>query len=191
MKKLLLIFSLLLSTTLVMAQQTWKSDPMHSKLGFGITHLGISTVEGYFDKFSATVSTNKTDFSDAVFNLTVQAESINTGVKMRDDHLRNPDFFEVSKFPTITFTSSSIKMVAKDKYELSGDLTMHGVTKPVVMQLWYRGTVSNPQSKASTAGFQLTGTLKRADFNIGPTFPSSMLSEEVHIKADGEFVMQK
>ena len=188
MKKL---FSLLIAAFIsasLFAQTTWNADPMHSKLTFSITHMGISDIDGLFNKFSASATTNKADFSDAVFELTVETPSINTQVEMRDNHLRSADFFEVEKYPTMTFKSTSIKKVSKDKYKLSGNLTLHGITKPVTMDLWYRGTNEDAKSKSSTSGFQLTGTLKRSDFNIGPKFPSPILSDEVQIKADGEFI---
>jgi len=109
---------------------------------------------------------------------------------MRDDHLRSADFFNVEKFPKMTYKSTSIKKAGKDRYKLTGDLTLHGITKPVTMELWYRGTIENPQNGAVTSGFQLTGTLNRSDFNIGPDFPELMISDEVKIKADGEFIKQ-
>ena len=90
----------------------------------------------------------------------------------------------------MTFKSTGIKKAGKDRYKVSGNLTMHGVTKPVTMDLWYRGTVVNPQSKAQTAGFKLTGVLKRSAFNVGPNFPPPMISDEVQIFADGEFIKQ-
>jgi polyisoprenoid-binding protein YceI len=80
--------------------------------------------------------------------------------------------------------------VSKDKYKLSGDLTLHGITKPVTMDLWYRGTNVDAKTKKSTSGFQLTGVIKRSDFNIGPKFPAPVLSDEVKIKADGEFISE-
>ena len=190
MKKLFsFVLAALLSTTLF-AQSTWKADPMHSKLTFSVTHMGIADIAGLFKTFSATAVASKADFSDAVFELSTELASINTEVAKRDSHLRTKDFFEVEKFPTMTFKSTSVKSAGKDKYKLSGNLTMHGITKPVTMDLWYRGTVENAKSKTSTAGFQLTGTLKRSDFDIGPTFPPPMLSDEVQIKADGEFKKQ-
>ena len=110
---------------------------------------------------------------------------------MRDDHLRSADFFEVEKYPRMTFKSASVKKTAQNKYRITGDATtLYGITKPVTMELWYRGTIENPQSKAVTAGFQLTGVLKRSDFNIGPKFPAPMISDEVQIRADGEFIKQ-
>ena len=179
----------LLSITLF-AQTTWKADPMHSKLTFSVTHLGISDVAGLFKTFEATAVAGQSDFSDAVFTLSVEVGSVNTEVQMRDDHLRSADFFEVEKYSHMAFKSTSIKKRGQNKYQLTGNLTLHGVTKPVTMELWYRGTIENPQSKAVTAGFQLTGVLKRSDFNIGPKFPAPMISDEVQIRADGEFIKQ-
>jgi polyisoprenoid-binding protein YceI len=134
-----------------------------------------------------TITSSKPDFSDAVFDFTTDVASIDTEIEMRDNHLRSADFFDVEKFPKMTFKSTSIRNTGKDRYKLSGDLTIHGITKAVTMDLWYRGTGENPQSKAPIAGFQLTGIVKRSDFGIGPKFPAPMLSEEVVIKADGEF----
>ena len=172
------------------AQSTWKVDKAHSKLTFTTTHLGISDVAGLFKDFDVTVNSSKPDFSDAVFELTTNVSSIDTEVEMRDNHLKSADFFDAEKHPTMTFKSTAIKPAGKDRYKLTGNLTMLGVTKPVTMDLWYRGTVENPMSKAPTAGFQLTGKLKRSDFNLGPKFPTAMISDEVQIKADGEFAKQ-
>ncbi len=190
MRNLFLLITALLFSTGVFAQTTWKSDPMHSKLAFSTTHLGISDVAGLFKTFDVTVVTNKSDFSDATFELSVDVNSINTEVEMRDNHLRSADFFDVGTYPAMTFKSTGIKKAGKDRYKVSGNLTMHGVTKPVTMDLWYRGTVVNPQSKAQTAGFKLTGVLKRSAFNVGPNFPPPMISDEVQIFADGEFIKQ-
>lgn len=153
-------------------------------------HLGISDIAGLFKTFDLSVVTSQADFSDAVFDLSADVASINTEVEMRDNHLRSADFFEVEKYAKMTFKSTSIKKVSKDKYKLTGNLTLHGVTKPVTMDLWYRGTIENPQSKAITAGFQLTGSLNRSDFGIGPNFPPPMIGEQVSIRADGEFIKQ-
>ena len=160
---------------------------MHSQLSFSTIHMGISEVEGTFNKFEASATSNKPDFSDAVFELAVDVASINTFVEMRDKHLRSAEFFEVEKFPKMTYKSTGIKKVGENKYQLTGNLMLHGVTKPVTMDLWYRGTITDPKTKGNTAGFQLTGTIKRSDFGIGPKFPPPMVSDEVKIKADGEF----
>jgi len=191
MKKILcfLIFSFLLNMA-VTAQTVSKADPLHSKLTFTVTHFGINDIFGLFQKFEASATSSKPDFSDAVFDLSADVSSINTEVKMRDDDLRSTRFFDVEKFPKMTFISSSIKKSAKNRFKLSGDLTMHGITKPVTMDLWFRGIVNDTISKTTKAGFQLTGSLNRADFNIGSIFPFKEISNEVRIKADGEFIKQ-
>jgi polyisoprenoid-binding protein YceI len=192
MKKITIIISaLFVLTAFTTALDTWKSDKPHSQLGFTITHLGIADVSGMFNDFDVRVTSSKKDFSDAVFELTARVGSIDTRVEQRDNHLKSADFFDTEKFPEMSFKSTSIKKTGKDKYKLSGNLTIRDVTKPVIMDLLYRGTIENSQSKAITAGFQLTGTIKRSEFNIGPKFPASMLSDEVRIKADGEFILKQ
>lgn len=190
MKKMISLFVVALVSTSVFAQTQWDSDDAHSQLNFTVTHLGIADVSGVFRDFDATIVAEKEDFSDAVFELTVDVASIDTKVGMRDDHLRSADFFDVEKFPKMTYKSTAINKAGTDRYQLSGDLTLYGITKPVTMELWYRGTIVNEQSQAVTSGFQVTGNLKRSDFNIGPEFPFGMISDEVTIKADGEFIKQ-
>src|SRR5690606_32118693 len=129
MRKITLFLGLLLASVSVFAQTTWTADPYHSKLGFTVTHLGIADVPGHFDKYDVSIVSSKEDFSDAVVELTVQTSSISTRVDPRDEHLRSADFFDVAKYPTMTFKSTSIKKAGKDKYTLKGDLTLAGVTK--------------------------------------------------------------
>jgi polyisoprenoid-binding protein YceI len=163
-------------------------DPMHSKLGFTVTHLGIADVPGYFDDYDVTITSSKPDFSDAVVELTAGTKSINTQVEPRDNHLRSADFFDVEKYPTMTFKSTSIKKLKDGNYELTGDLTIHATTKQVKVNMLYRGTTANPNAKgAPVAGIQITGTINRSDFGVGPGFPPPMISDEIRIKADGEF----
>ncbi|MBF0694946.1 MAG: YceI family protein [Flavobacterium sp.] len=191
MKKLFsLLFVGLLSSTMV-AQTSWKADPMHSKLTFSATHLGIADVAGLFKNFELTATGKNADFSDAVFELSADVASIDTEVDMRDEHLRSADFFEVEKYPKMTFKSTSIKKSGDNRYKVTGNLTIRGMSKPVTLDFWYRGTVENPQSKATTAGFQVTGTIKRSDFGVGPNFKPPMISDEIAIKADGEFIKNK
>ncbi|WP_426587445.1 YceI family protein [Mucilaginibacter sp. R-33] len=188
MKKLLLsAVMLLLQTSLFAQTTTWKNDKMHSKLKFTVTHHLLSDVDGLFKKFDVTITAAKPDFSDAVFELSADVSSINTEVEMRDNDLRSANFFDAAKYPAIVFKSSSIKADGANKYKLTGNLTMHGVTKPVTMDLWYRGTKENPNSKKNDAGFKLRGTLKRSDFDIGSGTPNVLVSDEVEIAADGEF----
>lgn len=110
---------------------------------------------------------------------------------MRDDDLRSNHFFDVAKYLTMTFKSTSITKTTgmKDRFKISGDLTMHGVTKPVTMNMWYRGTLYDSTYKKYKAGFQVTGIINRADFKVGAPDPFD-ISTDVMIKADGEFFKQ-
>lgn len=188
MKKFVLFLLTFYAFSTVTAQSVWHADPNHSKLSFGITHFGISTVTGNFDKFTVTATTQSADFSDAVFDVSAETASIDTDVDARDKHLRSADFFDVVKYPKMTFKSSSIKKTGTDKYQLVGILTLHGVSKSVTLDLWYRGTLVNPGSQATTAGVQVTGTIKRSDFKLGTGFPEPMLSDDVMITANCEFI---
>ncbi len=188
MKKYLFIPVLaLMLSSFVWLNNVWKNDPPHSQLGFTVTHLGINDVSGTFNDFSVTVDAQKADFSDAKFELKAKTASIDTRVDARNTHLKSPDFFDVEKFPELTFTSTSVESTGENKFKLTGDLTLHGITKTVTMDGVYRGTVENPMSKKQTAGFSISGTIKRSDFQIGSKFPDAMVSDEVRIKADGEF----
>lgn len=170
--------------------QTWKLDPAHSRLAFATVHFGISDVSGQFNTFQGSITSSKPDFSDAVFELTAEIKSLDTEVEMRDNHLKSADFFDAEKFPTLTFKSTGLQKNGDNKYKLTGDLTLHGVTKPVTLELQYRGSLEHPQTKKMVAGFQAIGVIKRSDFGIGTKFPNNMLSDEVRIKADGEFQQQ-
>ena len=189
MKKIFVLFSaVLMLTAFTSLTGVWKNDAPHSQVGFTVKHLGIADVSGVFNDFTVTVTSSKPDFSDAMFEFTAKTASIDTRVEARNNHLKTADFFDVEKYPSMHFKSTAIKSTEKNKYKLTGDLTLHGVTKPVTMDLAYTGTVENPMSKKPTAGFQLTGVIKRSDFNLGNGFPPPMISDEVRIKADGEFV---
>ena len=190
MKKYFSILLLLTISLQSFAQNVWAVDPDHSKLTFSVTHLGISSIDGLFNKFEATISSNKADFSDAVLEMTADVNSINTQVEARDKHLRSSDFFDVEKFPKMYYKSTSIRKDGKEKgrYISNGYLTMHGIVKPVELKLWYRGTMENPANKKTAAGFQVLGSLQRSDFDLGSKFPESLISNEVILKADVEFL---
>jgi polyisoprenoid-binding protein YceI len=187
MKKIIILLAIVAAQTSVFAQGTWTVDKMHSSLKFTVTHLSVSDVDGVFSDFDATITTTKADFSDAKFTLTAKVASINTGVGMRDDDLKSDHFFNAAANPTLTFVSTDLTPTKPNHFKLSGNLTMHGVTKAVVFDLWYRGTIVNPMSKTNDAGFQITGTVNRVDFGIASGYPDSMISTDVVIKADGEF----
>ncbi len=192
MKKIAFIITAFIAlTAFTTVVSNWENDDPHSQLGFTVTHLGISDVSGTFNDFDVKVTSSKPDFSDATFELTAKIASIDTRVEARNNHLKSADFFDAAKYPELTFKSNSLKKDGKNNYKLSGDLTLHGITKQVTMDLKYRGTTVNPMSKATTAGFQLEGVIKRSDFNIGAGFPAPMVSDEVRIKADGEFIQKQ
>ena len=188
MKKVLSFVLFAFLSTGVFAQTTWTADKAHSQVSFGIEHMGISEIEGLFRTFDASIVASEEDFSDAVYEVSIDVNSVDTGIEMRDNHLRNADFFDVEKYPTMTFKSTKSEKVGEGKYKVTGDLTFHGVTKPVTLDVWHRGTITN--ERGSTAGFQVTGTIKRSDFNFGSGFPEAVLSDEVKIKVDGEFKKQ-
>ncbi len=187
MKKITLILVAFIAlTAFTTAVTTWQNDDAHSQLGFTVTHLGIADVSGTFNDFDVTVNSSKPDFSDATFELTTKIASIDTRVEARNNHLKSADFFDAEKYPVMSFKSTSIKKAGKNKYKLTGDLNLHGITKQVTMNLKYNGSTVN--NEKNTAGFQITGTINRLDFNLGNGFPAPMISNEVRIKADGEFI---
>ena len=189
MKKLFIVLSAFFAlTAFTTLTDVWKNDAPHSQVGFTVKHLGIADVSGVFNDFNVTVNSSKSDFSDAVFEFNAKVASIDTRVEARNTHLKSADFFDVEKYPAMHFKSTSIKKAKKNKYKLTGDLTLHGITKQITMDLEHTGTIENPMSKKPTAGFQLTGVIKRSDFNLGSGFPPPMISDEVRIKADGEFM---
>ncbi|QED37704.1 polyisoprenoid-binding protein [Antarcticibacterium arcticum] len=183
------LFIAFLSTTLI-AQTTWKADPAHTQVTFEITHLGIADIKGGFDKFDGNIVSKSEDFSDAQYEITIDVPSINTGIEMRDNHLRSADFFDAEKHPEMTFKSTSSEKVGENKYKVTGNLTFHGITKPVSLEVLYRGSIEHPQNKKMISGFAITGQVKRSDFNLGPNFPEPMLSDTVVIDVNGEFIKQ-
>jgi len=166
--------------------QTWVSDPAHSRLGFSISHLTISNITGNFKQFEVTVVSSKADHSDATVEVTAQVASINTDVEARDNHLKSVDFFDVQQFPTLKFKSTSLTKIKGNSYKLTGNLTLHGITRPVNLDVVLNGTVTNPMNKKETTGFSIKGILKRSEFNIGGKFPEAMVGDEVTLIASAE-----
>jgi polyisoprenoid-binding protein YceI len=168
--------------------QTWNWDKAHSQLNFGVAHNTISEIDGTFSTASATITASKDDFSDATVELTADVNSINTGVEQRNNHLKSPAFFDAAKFGTLTFKSTSFKKTGDKSYEVTGDLTLHGVTKSVTLKAVLNGTIVSPQSKKTIAGFKVTGTVKRTDFGIGTDFPTTVVGDDVQLNANAEFI---
>jgi polyisoprenoid-binding protein YceI len=151
------------------AQTSWNIDASHSKLGFAVTHMMVSETEGKFKIYEGKVSSPKADidFTDAKIDFLIDVASINTDDEKRDGHLKSPDFFDVAKFPKITFKSSSMKPgKIKGTYTLVGDLTMHGVTKSVtLMAIGASKIVKDPYGFERYA-FKVTGKLNRKDYGL-------------------------
>jgi len=167
--------------------QTWSIDKAHSRVGFGITHLTINEIDGNFKTFDGKITASKADFSDAAIEFSADVNSINTDVEARDKHLKSPDFFDAANNPSLTFKSTSFKKEKGNNYKVTGNLTMHGVTKPVTFDAVLVGTATNPMSKKEMAGFRLSGVIKRSEFGIGASMPEAMLSENVKLEANTEF----
>ena len=192
MKKLLSILTVFMFTVSTFAQLNLKSDAAHSRIQFTVTHLGINDITGNFDKADLTIKADEKNFVNSKLTFSADVNSINTHIEARDNHLKSADFFDAAQYPELTFTTTSIaKTKTKNVYTLSGNLSFHGVTKPVTVKLIYKGSVVNPMSKANTYSYQFVGTLKRSDFGVGPKFPEAMISDEVRIKGDFELGEQK
>ena len=191
MKKYMILAAVMLSALVASAQTTWTNDPQHSRLGFVVKHLMISEIDGRFADFNATVTTSKSDYSDAKITLTAKVASINTDIEARDAHLKTADFFDAEKYPALTFQSTKIVKVTSKKGFVYGNLTFHGITKPIKLDVTFFGKVINPMNKHTTAGFQVKGVLKRTDYNLGPKFPEALVSNDVMIIANVEFSPDK
>lgn len=189
MKKIKLLAAALMLGTTVFAQTKWTVDKAHAKVGFTVTHLSISEVDGNFKSFDASITADKPDFSDAVFEMSADVSSVNTDNDMRDNDLKSDHFFDAAKYPKITFKSKSISKIDDKKYKLTGDLTMHGVTKAVTLDLTLNGVGKNMRTQKPIAGFKITGTINRNDFGVGH-MPSAMVSDEIELRANGEFGQQ-
>ncbi len=187
MKKAKLLVLLLVIAGSVSAQATWSLDKGHSKIGFTVTHHMISEVDGYFKTFTAKLSSSKEDFSDAVFELSAETNSINSENEMRDKDLRSPGFFDAEKFPALTFKSTSFKKVSGNNYSLVGDLTIKGVTKSITMDVTLMGPEPHPRTKKPAIGIKATCKINRKDFGVGPDLPEMMVGNEVMLRATGEF----
>ena len=173
-----LITALVLLGLPLFAADTYKIDPVHSEVSFKVRHLGISKVSGRFTKLQGTIQVDELDLSKSSVDVTIEAASINTDSEGRDKHLKSADFFDVEKIPTLTFKSVAVKEVAKGKLEVTGDFTMHGVTKRIVIPVTSLGTAKSPFNDVR-AGFEGALTLNRGDYGI-KTFPG-VIGEQVEI----------
>ena len=180
MKKTFAAVLLTLFSVFAFTQNTWKTDPMHSSVNFNVKHLGISFVQGKFNDFEGTVTTADQTLKNATFNFVVRTGSVNTGVEMRDNHLKGDDFFAAEKFPEMKFVSTSIKKVKGNEYLLTGDLTIKDVTKKVSVPVTFGGIVKNQQGK-EVLGIQTKFTVNRLDYNIQYDPTGAGVGKEVNV----------
>ncbi len=143
----------------------WTVDAAHSEVQFKVKHLMINTVTGAFKDYAVTVDSNGTDFENAHVHFEAKVASIDTGIEMRDNHLRSDDFFNAERFPLMTFNSTSMVPTGENTFKLMGDLTIRDVTKPVVLNVEFGGSIVDPYGNHK-AGFEITGTINRKDFNL-------------------------
>jgi polyisoprenoid-binding protein YceI len=186
--------ALLLTASTAFAQiSNWKIDPAHSEAAFSVRHMGISNVHGRFTNLAGTVVLNDGDISKSSVNATVDVATVDTGVAQRDGHLKSPDFFDVAKYPQMTFVSKQIVNNA-GKLSLIGDLTLHGATRQVALTLDGPGkAVTDPQGHVHR-GFSAEGIINRQDFGMkfsGKTpGGDAMVGDEIKISLDVELVKQ-
>jgi len=144
---------------------TWAVDPIHSEVSFRVKHLVISKVTGKFKKFEGTIAADPKAPAAGTVELKIDVASVDTSDEKRDAHLKAPDFFDAAKFPEITFKSTKIAPAGQDVYDVTGNLTMHGVTKPVTLSVRANGFAKDPWGN-ERAGFEVTGKLNRQDFGV-------------------------
>lgn len=188
MKKLSIVIALF-GITLMSAQSKWNIDASHSTIRFAVDHMVISEVEGIFSTYEGSVTTTKDDFSDAKINFMIDVKSVDTDNAKRDEHLRGADFFETEKYPKMTFVSTSVAKTGTGKYNLKGNLTLHGVTKEITLAMTYGGTTKDPWGNTK-AGLKVTGVINRTDFGLKYNSVleagSLMIGEDVTITAKVE-----
>jgi polyisoprenoid-binding protein YceI len=188
--RLAALFVAALATTPLFAADTYTIDKVHSDVGFQVRHF-VSKVRGNFTDFEGTIQIDQArpEASSVVF--TIKAASINTNNEDRNKHLNSPDFFDTAKFPEISFKSTKIAPAGKDKYNVTGNFTMHGVTKEITLPVTYTGSMKDPRG-TERAGFELATTLNRQDygvkFNKALDNGSLMLSDDVAVTISLETV---
>ena len=190
MKRLFLFGAFVLVSAfpaLAQGTSTWQLDPAHSNAQFTVRHLGISNVQGEFTKVAGTIQLNEQDPTKSSVTATVELASVDTRNGDRDGDLKSANFFDVAKYPTMTFTSKSISRSADGKLQLTGDLTLHGVTKEVTFIVdGPSDAIKDPWGNARR-GASAAAKIHRSDFGI-TKYPSTMIGEDISITLDVEFI---
>ena len=160
------------------AVETYTIDPVHSSVAFSIRHF-VSKVPGSFSKFSGTIVVDRANLEKSTVEATIDVTSISTANEKRDGHLKTPDFFDTAKFATATFKSKSWSKTGEDSFDVTGDLTLHGVTKEVVLKTKLLG-FGDGNKGTKLSGWEATTTINKADFGVnGPAALGKMLGDEV------------
>ena len=180
------------AATSAIATGTWVADPAHSTLGFSVKHLGIATVRGSFGEFEGTLELGE-DLAAATITGSAKAASINTAEPQRDAHLRSPDFFDAASHPELTFESTSISATGGDTFTVEGNLTMHGLTRPVTLRAQVQGAETDPWGNERVA-LEITGQLNRSEwemkFNQALGSGNMLVSDTVKLAIDISAVKQ-
>ena len=171
----------------------WRIDASHTSVGFAVRHMMISTVRGHFGAVDGTVRADPNDWTRSSIEVSIQADSIDTREEKRDAHLRSADFFDAEKYPTITFKSTRIEAAGSNRYRVTGDLTIRGVTKPVTLDVTDEGRGKDPWG-GERAGFSASGTVDRLEFglnwNQALEFGGWLVGNEIKVVLDVEFIRQ-
>jgi len=171
------------------AATTWQIDPAHSSAQFAVKHLAISTVRGAFTKVQGTVQFDDKDITKSSVDVTIDPGSVDTRQPDRDKDLRSDHFFDVDHFPTITFKSKKVEQVAPGKLKVTGDLTIHGVTKEVVLDVdGPSDPIKDPFGGKQRMGLNASTKILRKDFGVGMNYGSAMIGDEISITIDAEIV---
>lgn len=175
-----------------MKTTTWTVDQSHSEVQFKVKHLVITTVTGSFTDFSGKVQAGE-DFANADISFEINAGSVSTNNEQRDGHLKSADFFEVEKYPKIVFKGNSLTRKSNDEFELKGELTIKGVTRPVTLAVEYGGVTTDPWG-AVKAGFEIKGVINRKDFGLTWSATTEagglVVSDDVRLAINVQFVKQ-
>jgi polyisoprenoid-binding protein YceI len=191
MKRLALLTAILsLAGPLALAQtSTWAPDKAHSEVDFSILHMGLSHVHGRFAIGGGAVTWDEGDVTKSTVNVTIDVASVDTGVSGRDADLKSSNFFDVAQFPTATFVSTSVAKTGSG-LTVNGNLTLHGVTKPVTLEVeGPTGPVPGMDHKPH-AGFSATTTISRTAFGIASKYPAAMIGDDIKINIDLDVVKQ-
>jgi polyisoprenoid-binding protein YceI len=163
---------------------SYKLEKTHAKLSWATSHFGFSTYSGRFDSFDARLTLDPRQPARSSLLVTIDLNSVDSDSEKLDAHLKKPDFFDTAKFPTATFRSTSVRQTGATTAQVVGDLTLHGVTKPVTLAVTFNAAGENPVSKAYTVGFSAEGTVKRSEFGISTYAPA--IGDDVKLSFSGE-----